>query len=84
MSELNTKVQKIDARKLKSFHQIILAKNQTGLKNLYRLISYGHIDCFYKKPLMPKSQLLKYHEGLLFGSACEAGVLFRAMVDGWP
>lgn len=84
LSELNTKVQKIDARKLKSFHQIILAKNQTGLKNLYRLISYGHIDCFYKKPLMPKSQLLKYHEGLLFGSACEAGELFRAMVDGRP
>ncbi len=84
LSELNTKLQKIDAKKLKSYHQIILVKNQTGLKNLYRMISYGHIDCFYKKPLMPKSQLLQHREGLIFGSACEAGELFSAIVEKRP
>ncbi len=84
LTELNSKVEKIEPKKCKSFHQIILVKNQTGLKNLYKLVSYGHIDCFYKRPLMPKSELLKHREGLLFGSACEAGELFRAMIDNRP
>lgn len=81
LADFNYKVQKIDPKKLKSYHQIILVKNQTGLKNLYRMISYGHIDCFYKKPLMPKSELLKHREGLIFGSACEAGELFTAILE---
>lgn len=82
--ELNTKTADIDVKKLKSYHQIILVRNQAGLKNLYKLISYGHIDCFYKRPLIPKSVLMEHREGLIFGSACEAGELFQAMVENQP
>jgi len=79
--ELNTKTSDIDVKKLKSYHQIILVRNQVGLKNLYKLISYGHIKCFYKRPLIPKSALMDHREGLIFGSACEAGELFQAIVE---
>lgn len=84
LSDLNFKAGKIEVKKLKSHHHIILVRNQTGLKNLYKLVSYSHLDYFYKKPLIPKSVLEAHREGLIFGSACESGELFSAMVENKP
>ena len=68
--------------KLKSFHCILLAKNDIGKFNLYRLISDSHLKYFNRRPKMPKSLIEKYREGLIIGSACEAGELYRALLDG--
>ena len=78
--QINNLTVKKDISKEESYHVIILAKNYQGLKNLYKLISESHINYFYRKPRIPKSLLNKYREGLLIGSACEAGELYRAIL----
>ncbi|MBQ3072099.1 MAG: PolC-type DNA polymerase III, partial [Oscillospiraceae bacterium] len=63
-------------------HMLLFAKNQTGLRNLYNLVSFAHVQNFLRFPRVPRSELLKHREGLLVGSACEAGERFRAIVAG--
>lgn len=67
-----------------TYHQIILVLNNTGLKNLYKLVSHAHTEHFYHRPITLKSDLVQHREGLLIGSACEAGELYRAIEDGEP
>ncbi|MEG0919500.1 MAG: PolC-type DNA polymerase III [Anaerovoracaceae bacterium] len=74
----------IDFKKKKTNHIIILAKTQEGLKNLYKIVSLSHLDYFYKKPRIPRTILVENRQGLILGSACEAGELFQAVLNNEP
>ena len=69
-------------RKMPSYHAIMLAQNDIGRVNLYRLVSDSHIKYYNRRPKIPKSEFMKYREGILLGSACEAGELYRTLLRG--
>lgn len=76
--------QTMNKSKLRHTHAVIFAKNQTGLRNLYELISLSHLNYFYKRPRIPKSELTRLRDGLLLGTACDAGEFYMAVKDGRP
>lgn len=82
LEQVNTGLGGTRALAKKNFHLIILVQNSAGLKNLYRIVSAAHMDYFFKVPRVPRSLLNRYREGLIIGSACEAGELYRAILEG--
>ena len=80
--DINHSMGQQNTSKTHPYHIVLLVQNQTGLKNLYKIISASHLEYFQKKPRIPKSLLVRHREGLLVGSACEAGELFKAIREG--
>ena len=86
VDELNRKgaISQDMIRKLPSYHAVIFMRNETGRINLYKLVSQSHLTYYYRRPRIPKSLFEKYREGLLIGSACEAGELYQALLRNVP
>ena len=79
LSDVNTILGDIDYTKLRTNHVTLIAKNQIGIKNLYKIVSDAHVNHFYRAPRILKSVLEEYKEGIIVGSACEAGEIFQAV-----
>ena len=84
LQDINTRLTGVDPKKAKYYHLILIARNLVGLKNLYKLVSFSNLECFFRKPRITRSKLMEHREGLLVGSACEAGELYRAILDDKP
>lgn len=82
LNDLNTLVKESGVEHLRTNHVIILVKSQIGMKHLYRLVSESHLKYFHRHPRIPRSKLMELREGLIIGSACEAGELYQAILDG--
>lgn len=82
LDEINKLVKEINVDKLRTYHIILLVENYTGLRNLYKLVTDSHLKYYYRQPRLPRSELIKSREGLIIGSACEAGELYSAFLDG--
>lgn len=83
LKELNDQyIGNFNVKTANTYHLIILCKNQVGLKNLYKIISKSNLEYFNKRPRMPKSMIMDYREGLIIGSACEAGQVFKEVLNG--
>ena len=83
LKELNKEfLENVDVKKQPLHHIIILAKNQKGLKNLYKIVSDAHLKYFFRKPRIPKTLLTEMREGLIIGSACEGGQLYKSVLEG--
>ena len=82
LTDINDLTKDINLDKLRSNHIVLLVQNQIGLRNLYHLVTMSHLNFFYRHPRIPRSELVKRREGLIIGSACEAGELFSAYLDG--
>ena len=83
LEELNKVfLEKVDIKKLPTYHIIILAKTQAGIRNLYKLVSEAHIDNFFRRPRTKRSRLMEMREGLIIGGACEAGEIYRSVIGG--
>lgn len=82
LAQLNSLLKEMNVEHLKTYHIIILVKTQSGMKNLYRLVSESHLKYFHRHPRIPRSRLTELREGLLLGTACEAGEFYQALLDG--
>ncbi len=84
LQQVNTGCTGVDPKKPRPYHMILIARNLVGLKNLYKLVTYSNLECYAKRPRIPRSKLMQHREGLIVGSACEAGELYKAILDGKP
>lgn len=82
LAELNKLIKESGVENLRTHHIVLLVKNQTGLKNLYKLVSDSHVHYFHRHPRIPRSRLVELREGLLLGTACEAGEFYGLFLDG--